>query len=144
MWHPGFAWAMTRRAFDKIGGLYEYSILGAGDHNMAHSFIGKGLDSLNEATTSEYKESLIEFEANAKTLRLAYVPGVIRHHFHGSKKNRKYAERWQILVKYEYKPNEHIRRRKDGLLVPTTSCPAGLLEEIRQYFAVRNEDEGFI
>ena len=26
--HPGYAWAMTRRAYDKIGGLYENGILG--------------------------------------------------------------------------------------------------------------------
>ena len=143
MWHPGYAWSMTRRAYNKIGGLYESSILGAGDHNMSFSYLGKGLKSLNKNTTDNYKESLSEFEQYAKTLRLGYVPGVIRHHFHGSKKNRKYTERWQILVANGYKPNEHITKNKDGVLVPTTTCPRAMLDSILKYFAERNEDEGY-
>ena len=38
-WHPGFAWAMTRKAFDQINGLYDKSILGSGDNNMALCFL---------------------------------------------------------------------------------------------------------
>ena len=143
MWHPGFAWAMTRKAYERIGGLYDKSILGAGDHNMSFSFVGKGLNSLNEDTTDEYKESVTLFEQKAKLLRLGYVPGTIRHHFHGSKKNRKYMERWQILVKHAYKPSEHVTYNADGLLVPTATCPPGILADIQTYFAERNEDEGY-
>jgi len=144
MWHPGFAWAMTRKAYERIGDLYDKSILGAGDHNMSFSFVGKAIDSLNEETTEEYKESVELFERKAKTLRLGYVPGIIRHHFHGSKKNRKYMERWQILVKYAYKPSEHMTYNKEGLLVPTATCPKELLDDIFKYFSERNEDEGYL
>ena len=42
-WHPGFAWACTRKAYNKMGGLYDLSILGSGDHNMALSLIGNGI-----------------------------------------------------------------------------------------------------
>ena len=143
MWHPGYAWAMTRRAYDKIGGLYELSILGASDHNMSFSYLGKGLKSLNINTTDDYKESLSEFERYAKTLRLGYVPGVIRHHFHGSKKNRKYMERWHILVANGYKPSEHVTKNKDGVLIPTQTCPQSMLDSILKYFVERNEDEGY-
>ena len=73
-----------------MGGLYEMSILGSGDHNMSFAFIGRPDLSLNENTTDAYKESLREFQQRAVNLRLGYVPGVIRHHFHGAKKNRKY------------------------------------------------------
>jgi hypothetical protein len=144
MWHPGFAWACTRRAYEKMGGLYERSVLGAGDHNMALSLIGNGEKSVNIATTQDYKDSVLDFESRVRGLRLGYVPGVIRHYFHGSKKNRKYSERWKILVDCEYSPSEHMRIRKsDGLLVPTATCPPGLLAKIRNYFQERNEDEGF-
>jgi len=71
------------------------------------------------------------------------VPGVIRHYFHGSKKNRKYAERWKILVDHVYEPSVHVVARGDGLLVPSKTCPSAMLEEILVYFAERNEDEGF-
>jgi hypothetical protein len=143
MWHPGFAWAMTRKAYEKLGGLYDKSILGAGDNNMAFSFIGNGLSTLNESTTDDYKESIRIFETRASQLRLGYIPGLIRHHFHGFKKNRQYNERWKILVKHAYSPILHVMKNKDGLIVPTKECPPELLADILNYFSERNEDEGF-
>jgi hypothetical protein len=143
MWHPGYAWACTKKAYDRMGGLFEYSILGSGDHNMSFSFIGQPDKSLNPDTTNAYKESLRLFQKRAAQLRLGYVPGVIRHHFHGSKKNRKYHERWQILVENMYNPFIHITKNRDGLLVPTELCPQKMLDEILAYFAERNEDEGY-
>ena len=143
MWHPGFAWACTRKAYEKMGGLYEKSILGAGDHNMALSFIENGLKSLNENTTQDYKDSVVEFEKRVQALRLGYVPGVIRHYFHGSKKNRKYSERWKILVDTQYSPNLHVTYDKQGLLISTAACPKRLLMDIMAYFSERNEDEFF-
>jgi hypothetical protein len=142
MWHPGFAWACTRKAYEKMGGLYEFSILGAGDHNISLSLIGNGEMSLNENVHKNYLKSILSFQKNAKNLRLGYVPGVIRHYFHGSKKNRKYSERWQILVDHQYDPYEYITKRFDGLLVPTKKCPKELLDDIYNYFKERNEDEG--
>jgi len=98
---------------------------------------------LNQDTTNAYKESLRLFQKRVAHLRLGYVPGVIRHHFHGSKKNRKYHERWQILVDSAYNPFVHITKNRDGLLVPTELCPQKMLDEILAYFAERNEDEGY-
>lgn len=143
MWHPGFAWACTRKAYEKMGGLYDKSILGAGDHNMALSFIENGLKSLNEHTTQDYKDSVVEFEKRAQTLRLGYVPGVIRHYFHGSKKNRKYSERWKILVDTQYSPTFHVIYDRHGLLQPSSACPKKLLIDVMNYFSERNEDEFF-
>jgi len=143
MWHPGYAWACTQKAYTKMGGLYEKSILGAGDHTMTFSFIGNGIKSVNEFTTEDYKQSVLDFEQRVKNLRIGYVPGVIRHHFHGSKKNRKYSERWQILVNNSYMPTIHITKNKDGLLVPSKSCPKQMLDDIMTYFLERNEDEGY-
>jgi len=74
-------------------------------------------------------------------LRLGYVPGIIRHFFHGSKKNRKYAQRWEILVRNNYEPTKHITIDNNGILVPTSECPQQMLKEIYLYFAERNEDE---
>jgi len=143
MWHPGYAWACTRRAYEKMGGLYDLSILGAGDHNMSFSFLGKGVDSVNVGATDDYKDSIRAFEDGANGLRLGYVPGVIRHHFHGLKKNRKYMERWRILVDNAYSPKDYMTKNKDGLLVPTAACPQKILDDILKYFKERNEDEGY-
>lgn len=140
-WHPGFAWAITRKAYDRIGGLYEYAILGSGDNIMSLSLINNGLKGINEASTDGYKKTIEDFQKKMRTLRLGYVPGVIRHYFHGSKKNRGYDERWKILMENEYTPQNHIIRNKTGLLIPTTQCPKEMLEQINTYFYKRNEDE---
>jgi hypothetical protein len=132
---------MTRKIYNKIGNLYDYSILGSGDNNMALSFIGKGLNSLNENTTDGYKKSLIDFQNKCNNLRLGYVPGIIKHYFHGSKKNRKYSERWKILINNNYDPFIHVHKNNDGLLIPTKDCPKELLDNILNYFKERDEDE---
>lgn len=141
LWHPGYAWAITRQAYYRIGGLYEKNILGSGDHNMSLSFIGHGLKSVNFNVCAEYKQSIAFFEQNANKLRLGYVPGIIRHYYHGTKASRKYGERWNILVKHQYNPVLHVKKDSHGILVPTEECPHELLSDILSYFKERNEDD---
>uniref|UniRef100_A0A6C0LF41 Glycosyltransferase n=1 Tax=viral metagenome TaxID=1070528 RepID=A0A6C0LF41_9ZZZZ len=140
--HPGYAWAITRKAYEKIGGLYENSILGSGDHIMVLSLLKNGICAINEHCTDDYKSDILRFQKNMQTLRLGYVPGVIRHYYHGSKKNRKYSERWKILVEHQFSPIKDIKRNKQGILVPTETFSDALKKDILQYFLERNEDEG--
>jgi hypothetical protein len=139
MWHPGYAWAITRTAYEHIGGLYDLSILGSGDHNMAMAALG--FETLNGKTSDGYRASLSDFRHSANQFRIGYTSGTIRHHFHGSKKNRRYFDRWKILVKYQYDPALHVQRDENGILIPTPSCPPALLRDILGYFRERNEDE---
>ena len=141
LWHPGYAWAITRKSYERIGGLYENSILGSGDHNMALSFIGHGNKSMNQRTTTGYQQDVLEFQKKSRHLRIGYVPGIIRHYYHGTKVNRKYSERWKILVDHAYNPVDHIMKNTQGVIVPTSSCPLGLLHDIMAYFKERNEDD---
>jgi hypothetical protein len=109
---------------------------------MAYSFLQKGVNmGLNKENTEDYKKSVYEFQEKVKNMRIGYVPGVIRHYYHGSKKNRQYGERWKILVKHKYSPNEHIKYDKNGIIIPTEKFPKELIKEIYQYFQERNEDE---
>lgn len=144
MWHPGYAWACTKKAYNKMNGIYENSILGSGDHNMALSFIGLARSSLNEKVNEDYVDEVVDFQSKVTNLRLGYVPGVIRHYYHGNKKNRRYNERWEILVNHKYSPIQHITKNKDGLLIPTKDCPKKLLDDILEYFLNRSEDEGIL
>jgi len=138
-WHPGYAWAINRRTYDRCG-IYDLSILGSGDHNMALCFLGHGRKSLNDHVSDGYKKSMDDYQQKVRGIRMGYVPGVIRHYYHGTKENRKYTERWKILVKHQYDPFKHVKYQ-DGLLVPTAECPPGLLSDILDYFKERNEDE---
>jgi hypothetical protein len=140
-WHPGYAWACTRKTYEKLGGLFEKAILGSGDNIMALSLIQKAKYSINENYTDEYRNEIFEFERKTRRLRLGYVPGVIRHYYHGSKKNRNYANRWKILVDNAFLPNQHTTTDANGIIIPTKECPRELLTEIFHYFKSRNEDE---
>lgn len=138
--HPGYGFAFTRKAYDKIGGAFQYGILGSGDHHMAQAFIGNP-NSANTNASEGYKNILKEYTKKCKAIRLGYTPGVIRHYFHGSKKNRKYIERWQVLVKHQYDPYKHVEVNEDGLLVPSALCPPELPADILNYFTERLEDD---
>jgi len=140
-WHPGYGWAITRRAYEKIGGLLECAILGSADNIMSLSIIDRGLKSINPASTDDYKNRILEFQNKVKMLRLGYIPGLIRHYYHGQKKNRMYVERWRILVDNGFSPSRHITTDKSGVIVPTAECPKKMLAEISEYFFARNEDE---
>jgi hypothetical protein len=136
-WHPGFAWAMTRKAYERVG-IYDRAILGSGDHVMALSLINK-LDGQITQYQEEYINDMLAYQSKAKGLRVGYVPGVIRHYYHGSKKNRQYGERWKILVNHSYVPS--MIRYENGIIAPGHSFPQGLADEILDYFLERNEDE---
>lgn len=141
-WHPGYVWSCTRKAYEQMGGLYEHGICGAGDNHMSLSWINNGIKSVHENVSNEYKQSILEYQERCKGLTISYVPGVIKHEFHGKKSDRKYNERWLLLVKNGYDPYEHITYNKDGLLIPTKECPQKLLEDIYNYFCSRKEDLG--
>jgi hypothetical protein len=140
-WHPGYAWAITRKAYEKIGGLYDKGVLGSGDNIMALSFINKVEYMTNENYSDEYNDSMFEFQKKANKLRLGYTPGVIRHHFHGSKQNRKYTERWKILMENNFSPDRDICYDENGILVPTNCFSKMFKEDIMNYFKERKEDD---
>jgi len=140
-WHPGFAWAFTRNAYEKLGGLYDLSILGSGDHYMALSLLQFAKLLFSKNAHYNYTDSINEYQKNALSLRLGYVPGVIKHYYHGSKKNRQYSDRYKILDSFQYDPYNHVTKNDIGLLVPTKTFPQGLKHAIMNYFQERNEDE---
>jgi hypothetical protein len=141
-WHPGYAWAMNRKTFTALNGLIDWGILGSGDHHMALSFIGKVELSHPGGLTASYKKKLLDFQNMCKeaNLTLAFVNGTLIHHYHGKLENRKYRERWDILVKGLYDPSEDVQKNKFGVLEFTTKGKR-LEDDIFQYFVERREDE---
>jgi len=140
-WHPGFAWAITRKAYEQLGGLYDKGIVGSGDSIMAYSLINRVNIMHKKEFHEDYNQSMDDYQSNASNLRVGYVPGVIRHHYHGSTSNRKYVERWEILVSNEYSPKNHITYDEIGVRIPTPECPPQLLIDVMNYFIERKEDD---
>jgi hypothetical protein len=142
-WHPGFNAAMTRETYEKMGGIYDYGILGSGDTHLFLSIIGQGTTSIHPDISAGYRRTLEDLTGKCRDLRMGYVPGVIKHYFHGTKRNRKYTERWKLLVKYAFDPLTHLAKDKQGLYIPTDKMPKELMNAVYNYFAERNEDEYF-
>ncbi len=145
-WHPGFAWAARREAIDGMGQLYERAILGAGDRHMALAFVGKAECSFVHDMQSEYAQDILRFQDRCHhTIRkdVGVVPGTIVHNWHGKKRDRRYFDRWQILINNDYKPHRDIKKDSFGVFnFVDDHSPRfiRLRDEIRHYFRQRNED----
>ena len=142
-WHAGYAWAATRAAYEQMGGLFDVAILGSGDSVMAAALLGRvGLSSTHSGDVSPgYVCAIHALRAKTRGLRLGYVSGTLRHHFHGHKAHRRYAERLRLLARHDFDPVTHLIRSPEGLVMPSSTCPPGLLEDIQAYFRDRREDE---
>jgi len=140
--HVGYAYAITRQAYDSIGGLIDFPILGSGDNHMALAFIGSVDLSLNKNLHSNYKLLCNIFqercEKNIKR-NVGYVHGTIMHHFHGNKVDRQYQSRWQILINNDFDPLVDIYKDANGLWQLNDNKPK-LRDDIIRYFRERNED----
>lgn len=142
-WHPGFAWAARRESLDALGGLIDWAVLGAGDHHMAKSLIGRGNEATPPGVTPRYLERLDRWQDRAERnvkRNIGVVPGLINHYFHGPKADRRYWDRWKILTANAFDPDEHLLYDTQGLLELSDSAPIGLRDGIRKYFRQRNED----
>jgi hypothetical protein len=144
-WHPGYAWAARRDAFDGFGGLIDWAILGSADHHMAVGLIGR-LDrdycTPRAKLSDRYQRKLEAWQTRAVRevkRNIGFVPGTILHSWHGKKADRRYGDRWSILTSHHYDPDLDLARDWQGLYRLTDHNP-GLRDAIRGYFRVRNED----
>ena len=71
------------------------------------------------------------------------MPGLITHRWHGKKLDRKYNERWRVLVNANFDPVVDLKRDTQGLWTLTPRSLA-LRDGLRMYAAARNEDGGEI
>ena len=138
-WHPGYAWACTHRAYDRMGHLIDWAILGSADRHMALAWINKVEDSYPGNIHPSYKAMLQEFQERCRAMKISYVNGTILHHWHGSLENRKYRERWNILSSSQFNPFHDVGFDNDGVIQLTESGQR-LESELKKYFLERQED----
>lgn len=139
-WHPGFAWACTRKAYNKMGGLLDWAILGSGDRHMALALIGKVELSAPGNISDYYLQLLKKYQKQCRDLKLSYIPGTILHHWHGSLENRKYRERWDILISNKFDPISDLNYTQKGLIYFTENGRR-LTRDVNKYFIDRREDD---
>ena len=145
-WHPGYAWAATKETIDAVGGLLDFPILGSGDHLMALAFVGEA-DRINHLDLADgYVDSIHAWENKALSIingDIGYTPGSIAHHYHGSKKNRGYHNRTQVLIDHQYNPYTDVKKDNNGILslIVNDKRQEGLKDALYAYFESRKEDD---
>ena len=140
--HPGYAWAATRTALERVGGLMDVAALGAGDHHMALALIGRAAESLPSGIHPNYRRAVLRWQERATQhicRNIGYVPGTIEHRWHGSKERRAYVSRWDILLRHGFDPDEDLKRNTSGVFELSGNKPA-LAHDIDGYMRARNED----
>lgn len=145
-WHPGYCWSYTKKAWNAIGGLIDFAIVGAADDHMAKSLIGRGKDSLPTGLHPDYRTLVLDWEQQAKEtkLDLGYVTHTIKHWFGGPKPARNYWGRWDILKALPngdkaFSPIADIKRDWQGLWQLNDSSTRRR-DLIRRYLRTRRED----
>jgi len=138
-WHPGYAWACTRRAYDRMGGLLDWAILGSGDRHMAMALIGKVIDSAPGNIHINYKKLLLNFQRDCRGLKVSYIEGTILHYWHGRFEDRRYKERWEILTRHGFDPCNDVCVAPGGSM-QLDKAGLRLAEDLEKYFIGRKED----
>jgi hypothetical protein len=145
LWHPGYAWACRRDAWDHLGGLIDFGIVGSADHYMACGLIGE----MAQCMTADliracpvYAEWCFEWQRRAERYikhNIGFVDGLLLHYFHGSKQRRGYSDRSEIVRQNRFDPVEDIKRDSQGVW-QLSDQKIELRDQLRAYFRSRDED----
>lgn len=144
-WHSGFAWSARREAIEAVGLLIDQSLIGAADHQMAHALIGNVDNSYHGRVSQGYKDVFDRWQARALRYvqkNIGYVPGTIIHGWHGRRKDRKYIDRWEIVIKSGFDPARDLTTDSAGLYQLNDLSPqyVYLRNALHAYFHQRSED----
>lgn len=138
----GLAWALSRRAWDRLGGLYPFAVAGSGDVLLAEAIfhnatINRGLfppDAAAPAGAAQWYAAA----SQPPWLRAGYVEGRLFHEDHGLESDRNYFLRQTIISGLD--PAVHLRLNADGVPVPTALMPRKMLRSLLEYLTARKED----
>ena len=140
--HSGYGWAMTRAAFDQVGGLFELGGMGSGDHHMALALVGHGDSSVPRGAHPRYLEHVRRWQERAVrhiNYNIGCLQGTIEHLFHGSKAKRNYMGRWDMFLKHQFNPDDDLKRNGFDVLEFATNKPE-LRHDFDLYLQSRIED----
>ena len=140
--HSGFAWAWTRDALDRVGGLFDLGGMGSGDYHMALGLVGMAHYSLVKETSHAYRNTVMTWQNRAVSYigkRIGAMPHTIEHRWHGPKASRSYVGRWDMFIKHAFDPIRDLKRNSHGVIEWAGNNPE-LEREWMNYMRTRNED----
>lgn len=143
-YHPGFAWGMTRRAYEFIGGFFDLHVLGGGDIAFAYSLEPRfvNVDLRQRMPHDAHFWTSPSYEAYrhrgvSLALRVGSLETVDCHHrWHGDVAQRQYTSRGTYMP---LEPGQEypVHARADGLLEWDNPADS---ERVAEYFRSRQED----
>jgi hypothetical protein len=96
LYHPGFAWCMTRKWYKQVG-FFDYAVSGSGDTLSTAAWLGKLFPEKFQSLPTPLRAAYAEFQRKPKP-KITYLKDVdIYHLYHGSRQNRQYSERHKML-----------------------------------------------
>lgn len=147
---PGLAWAARREAWNQLSGIFDASILGAGDWYFAMVVTDEleaRLSQRNDLSDGfcrklrTYQEHArrAQWEGRRVVGNVGMVKGLTVHYWHGPRTNRGYGTRGEILKRHGYDPDRDLLVDSQGLYQLSDRKPQ-LRRDIQEYFSKRNED----
>lgn len=139
--HTGLAWAARRDWFSEVG-LYEYALGGNGDETLAEGCWGVIDATARGNYSAAHWAHVLHWIAkcyDAVRGQVGYVPGVIRHLWHGEIRQRGYRERELSLVAGGFDPTRHVRWNDNRTLVWSREAPSQLVLWWQRYLGHGDE-----
>ena len=142
MAHTGFAWAMKRELWNELGGLFAKCITGSGDIYNAIAFCGMEpeqhpmLVGNRQNVNAEYKKWAWRIREWTDG-KVGYVPGIIYHEWHGTRKDRNYVKRHEVCSLIA---KDDVALNDFGLFEWSETANAEVVAKVRDYFIQRHED----
>lgn len=136
---PGLCWAARREIFGDFG-FYDYNIVGGGD-SVLHAAIHSNVSYPESPFSPAHYKTIFDYisKPNFEHLIIGCVDGLILHMWHGKIKDRKYAQRYILLQKYNFNPQDHLVLNNDQVWGWSENAPQELIDGVAKYFLDRKE-----
>jgi hypothetical protein len=133
-YHPGFAWAFRREWYNKAG-FFDYALSGSGDALSVIKWMNKLLPKNYKSLPKSIQKEYAKYPDILP--RITYLENVeILHLYHGSRKNRQYVDRHEMLnINMDIKDMINV---KNGLY--EWKDPK-MNKQFMDYFISRKDDE---
>lgn len=133
---PGGAIACRRELL--TNGIYDRHPLGGNDEIFMDACLGRGLQ-FYQPLNPPFREHVRNWCESFGQHDVGFVPGMVKHLWHGDRQYRQYRTRDQLLVSHDFNPATDVRIGDNGLLEWASDKPA-LHAAVRDFFAARKED----
>jgi hypothetical protein len=142
VFHPGFVWAFRRDWYNAIG-FFDYAITGSGDTLSCAAWMNRKFPETSrsypkQALKERYEEYIEKIRKNKP--RLTYMEGVVEHLWHGSRQNRRYADRHRLIENIDG-VDSILKINEDGVFEFKDEVLELWNPLFTKYFEERNDDD---